>query len=290
MHRQITNGSIMNNPTVSEQADSAFVLITRIENRTHWIREQRKSIQRDEDTQHKQVAEARKLVASMSEDDLAQTRTLLMQRGIQDPDWINEVLRKSDETMVPASREAGGKLVRRIWIEWAKEQPDHASSWLVPWEKLSEPDREVDRRVFEGVARNVLNGVYAECLAMRKELQGADLLAMDVMRVAECGYDATHPVSRRMQERVKAMIALAASKPIGYVPINWDDPDADGPVHNAARSITTILAHDTDIAALEYEDQVRFVLKWMSKAFGYAPADTDAPAYMPGQVTSGVPQ
>lgn len=48
-------------------------------------------------------------------------------------------------------REAGGRLVREVWIEWAREQPDPKPSWLVPWEALSESDREVDRRIAERV-------------------------------------------------------------------------------------------------------------------------------------------
>lgn len=44
-------------------------------------------------------------------------------------------------------REALGRLVREEWIAWAKEQPSSKASWLVPWEGLSEPDKEVDRRI-----------------------------------------------------------------------------------------------------------------------------------------------
>lgn len=48
------------------------------------------------------------------------------------------------------TREALGAIVRGVWIKWAKEQPSPKPSWLVPWEGLSEPDKEVDRRI--GVA------------------------------------------------------------------------------------------------------------------------------------------
>jgi hypothetical protein len=46
-------------------------------------------------------------------------------------------------------REQLGMRVREVWIEWAKEQPAPKPSWLVPWEGLSEPDKEVDRRIGE---------------------------------------------------------------------------------------------------------------------------------------------
>ena len=40
-----------------------------------------------------------------------------------------------------------GRIVREEWIKWAREQPSPKPSWLVPWEGLSEPDKEVDRRI-----------------------------------------------------------------------------------------------------------------------------------------------
>lgn len=50
---------------------------------------------------------------------------------------------------IPCDRETGGQFVRKVWIAWAMEQPNPKPSWLVPWEELSEPDKEVDRRIFE---------------------------------------------------------------------------------------------------------------------------------------------
>jgi cell division protein FtsL len=44
-------------------------------------------------------------------------------------------------------REMLGREVRAEWVAWAKEQPSPKASWLVPWEGLSEPDKEVDRRI-----------------------------------------------------------------------------------------------------------------------------------------------
>lgn len=53
-------------------------------------------------------------------------------------------------------REALGRLVRETWIAWVQEQPEPKSSWLLPWEELAEPDREVDRRIGEAVRDYVL--------------------------------------------------------------------------------------------------------------------------------------
>ena len=44
-------------------------------------------------------------------------------------------------------RERLGRRVREVWIAWAREQPAPKPSWLVPWEQMTEPDKEVDRRI-----------------------------------------------------------------------------------------------------------------------------------------------
>lgn len=44
-------------------------------------------------------------------------------------------------------RDAKGRRVREVWVEWATEQPDPKPSWLVPYEDLAEPDKEADRRI-----------------------------------------------------------------------------------------------------------------------------------------------
>lgn len=74
------------------------------------------------------------------------------------PERVEALIRERDEArrgvgMSDDSREALGRLVREVWVKWAKEQLDPKPSWLVPWEGLAEPDREVDRRIGEAVAR-----------------------------------------------------------------------------------------------------------------------------------------
>lgn len=51
------------------------------------------------------------------------------------------------ETPTCIDGEVLGRIVRKVWIEWAKEQPVAKPSWLVEWEGLSEPDKDVDRRI-----------------------------------------------------------------------------------------------------------------------------------------------
>lgn len=49
------------------------------------------------------------------------------------------------------NREFLGKLVRMEWVKWAREQPTPKQSWLLPWDELTEPEREVDRRIGESI-------------------------------------------------------------------------------------------------------------------------------------------
>ena len=46
-----------------------------------------------------------------------------------------------------ADNEFLGKKVREVWITWAREQPDPKPSWLLPWDRLSPADRDVDTRI-----------------------------------------------------------------------------------------------------------------------------------------------
>jgi hypothetical protein len=49
-------------------------------------------------------------------------------------------------------REALGRRVREVWVEWAQEQAEPKPSWLVPWDELGPADREVDMRIGEALA------------------------------------------------------------------------------------------------------------------------------------------
>lgn len=50
-------------------------------------------------------------------------------------------------------RDKLGRLVREVWIKWAKEQPVAKSSWIVAYDQLSECEKEVDRRIGETLFR-----------------------------------------------------------------------------------------------------------------------------------------
>jgi hypothetical protein len=47
------------------------------------------------------------------------------------------------------ARDPLGRMVREVWIEWARQQPVAKEHWLKPYDQLDEPDKEVDRRIGE---------------------------------------------------------------------------------------------------------------------------------------------
>lgn len=53
-------------------------------------------------------------------------------------------------------RETLGREVRRVWIEFCREIGDDRPSHLASWEDMTEPEREVDRRIGEAIARMAL--------------------------------------------------------------------------------------------------------------------------------------
>ena len=73
------------------------------------------------------------------------------------PEWshyeIEPVSIPAAPVVSTCDREFLGKAVRLEWIAWAGEQANPKPSWLVPWDGLAEPDREVDRRIGERIYR-----------------------------------------------------------------------------------------------------------------------------------------
>lgn len=69
--------------------------------------------------------------------------------------------KKTPMERIHGRRDILGQEVRRVWLEWASEQDNPKPSWLLPWEELSEADKEVDRRIGErmyraGLSRTVI--------------------------------------------------------------------------------------------------------------------------------------
>jgi hypothetical protein len=59
---------------------------------------------------------------------------------------------------LPFDRDQLGRFVREAWVRWALTQTSPKPSWLVPYDNLSEPDKEADRQIGEAIARWTLVG------------------------------------------------------------------------------------------------------------------------------------
>lgn len=53
----------------------------------------------------------------------------------------------------PLDRDTLGRMVREAWVRWAEQQPTPKPSWLLPYNELSEPDKEADRQIGETIAK-----------------------------------------------------------------------------------------------------------------------------------------
>jgi hypothetical protein len=85
----------------------------------------------------------------------------------------SEMLAKQEDDCL---RDDLGRIVREVWVSWAQEQPNPKASWLVPYDQLNEPDREVDRRIGERLFREGLRSTFPECKKLREQLEYARLL------------------------------------------------------------------------------------------------------------------
>src|SRR6185312_11439035 len=55
------------------------------------------------------------------------------------------------DDFLSTTRDTLGRKVREVWVAWARTQPQPKPSWLVPYDELSEPDKEADRRIGEAI-------------------------------------------------------------------------------------------------------------------------------------------
>lgn len=73
-------------------------------------------------------------------------------------------------------RENLGRLVRIVWVECARELPNPKPSNLLPWARLDEWNKEVDRKIGERIKAAVLWKVEERLLKiMSSDYPGDDL-------------------------------------------------------------------------------------------------------------------
>lgn len=75
--------------------------------------------------------------------------------------------------MDSSTREQLGQVVRETWVRWAVEQTPPKAEHLDPWEALPERIKEVDRRIGEEVAWQVVGEAVAMWLAYQEHGQSS---------------------------------------------------------------------------------------------------------------------
>lgn len=93
-------------------------------------------------------------------------------------------------------RDKLGRRVREVWIQWAQKQPNLKPSWLIPYDKLTEPNKEVDRLI--GCS------IWGDCMtALRKDIPRA---------VAEKMYEALNESKISILDLVKYFNTLDTTR------------------------------------------------------------------------------
>jgi hypothetical protein len=122
---------------------------------------------------------------------------------------------KAHSVIQAPDREILGRRVREVWVAWAKEQASPKPSWLVPWEGLSELDKEVDRRIGAElflIGFAVGKPLTSDALPVGKPL-ASDALPQatddEVERIGEDAYEKAWGRSSCENSRRKAFRAVA---------------------------------------------------------------------------------
>ncbi len=112
--------------------------------------------------------------ASATVERLTREREELLTEARESTNTIGEL--RGEQASRPAplppstlDRDYLGRLVRGVWIAWAREQPNPKDSWLVPWEGLAESDKEVDRRIGERLAEEGRAAEASDCAHLVSE-------------------------------------------------------------------------------------------------------------------------
>lgn len=88
---------------------------------------------------------------------------------------------------LPFDRDTVGRMVREAWVRWALTQPNPKPSWLVPYDELSEADKEADRQIGSSVARWTL--IYDAATRAAPQTRGEEGLAAFAREIIDCTFE-----------------------------------------------------------------------------------------------------
>jgi uncharacterized protein YukE len=103
-------------------------------------------------------------------------------------------------------RERLGKMVRRLWVDWAKRQPNPKPSWLVGWDELPERDKEADRCIGEGMYIEFCSEQAGFNLFVRELKQLSEKLRDELHGYREC-FDETDAAAGKLIDKFDSIKA-----------------------------------------------------------------------------------
>lgn len=116
-----------------------------------------------------------------------------------------------------------GRMVRHAWIEWAKKQDSAKPGWLLPYEELSEPDKEADRQIGEYLIEWAKKYVPAALSAPVPPADGA-AIARDIVTEWLGMFDPPPQIDFQQSEFLQQAIAGALGKARTGLPVQSSAP------------------------------------------------------------------
>jgi hypothetical protein len=134
------------------------------------------------------------------------------------------------------SRETLGQVVRTAWVKWAQRQPDPKPGWLVPWDELSEADKDADRSigaaVYALVSRETSGEQSEPLLFWRICAEDASMVAKDkiawlVASYEHCQMLAGLSMPAELLDRRIGVAAIMARISDVLLPMQGNDTETD---------------------------------------------------------------
>lgn len=206
-------------------------------------------------------------------------------------------------------REELGQIVRDEWIAWAREQQNPKPSWLMPWESLSEPSKEVDRRIGVRIATRERTLWAYKHSSLRREIKDANMVLARaelvggsssfvgrieglVKELIQLRKDICHEKATHENTRVRAMFAEeecdAAKTNLGEANsenerirtmLSREQRDTDiavGELDIVRRTLTKAIAETTDTPEIHADKLAGQAAQWIRRAAVLlAPADVE---------------
>lgn len=144
-----------------------------------------------------------------------------------------------------------GSMVRHQWILWAKQQPNPKASWLVEWDRLPEPDKEVDRQIgkllysyghISGFAAK-LHTLTAELERVTLERDEANKFNANNVRTLEAAITTARAQVERLEKELAESVSRANKSDEFREKIRAKNRDLEEKLHISIERVTALQEH-----------------------------------------------